>query len=1142
MDQWDWKPNAPEFVPGALSNPGAQMPLPGGMTLSAIGHGGGMSTGVLPGGMPSSVQGGSGYPGPFSMPPSFGPVGPSATQGGPNSVHGTGQQGPPLGGPMDMPGPCAGTMATGGVMPPSMSQHPGDFQAPNHMMHIGAPPGVPASFNAMGHAGPRPGVMGPGTDPGMSMSGGSHGEEAPLVNLRAQYEWQIHNKDQKLRDLQKRLSREELERVQMQADFERDRRGLMHHLNQLVTAVERYGIPVEGEQDVSQPQMDANPGVVGGSSGSSSATYSRQCLDSKMEQLNNLLQEREERAPRGKAMGKSNRTSDGHRKGGGLPGGSDGQRKGGVPLGGAVNTFDRLSSSSSKSGPPGHSQCEAVGREPDSSVVPPDASASIVATSSAPVSRSPAEEAIRIEVDRMAHALEEQTENVIDQQARHTLEALPASDAREALRKVSELVTAQGGRCSNLSSVLQAVCRKIRRRSANAGSSTVGASASVPSVDSAARASDAAAAAPPPPPLPPPPPPPPPRDKQSSTEARGGTKWRPEVGSSQRSEGSARNIGESDLHQRHREEPRPEDQRPPSGPPGSSDSRETKVPRDFRDGGREGARESARSSGSASARRSSDRGSVSKQGNYWSTARFEQLAKQGAFDLKRLDESTGIWGLKLWMNELEPPMTDEDMQVYCRWLHHRLHKVRDECGLRSLRQIRTEVNFSKNGLGDDALGRLLQALQRSELHVVSLNFFANRLGPAGAHHVFDFLWSASFPVLEIHLSHNEIDDESALELMRVLSEHPKYQPRRVREGAAELQFPPVWLRLNNNLIRHPGRLLRTLEGELGVTFCLARNRHACGPNKCGHRGLNVPLVHLYTFETQDDPNPSDETPESRSMPQRREMQPLHRQLGERGEYSSSLLPRQRRWTASMPALPESPGSPSSSSGSPRPNSRGHAPPIGSASVASAIRRAATSAPGQLVAPQSIAAALGPDQHYTAGAVSHVVEASLMDADSIASQSGSRVEEATSGGPETWAHVQVARPPSAGNGAQPGTRRVASKSTVGAGGTTGTSGGGALRGVPEVTPEPDGQVASSAVHSGHRTSTLPAGTSPPPSSGPGSRATKVPDQVADEEEEVTKPTRPPKLLAPPKILQRGAKQVGPTLTPAALVPPSAQSEN
>eukprot|EP00444_Apocalathium_aciculiferum_P064917 CAMPEP_0183573334 /NCGR_PEP_ID=MMETSP0371-20130417/130737_1 /TAXON_ID=268820 /ORGANISM="Peridinium aciculiferum, Strain PAER-2" /LENGTH=58 /DNA_ID=CAMNT_0025783293 /DNA_START=1 /DNA_END=174 /DNA_ORIENTATION=- len=39
----------------------------------------------------------------------------------------------------------------------------------------------------------------------------------------------------------------------MQSEFDRDREGLMRHLNQLADAVERHGIPVDGFDDRSRP-------------------------------------------------------------------------------------------------------------------------------------------------------------------------------------------------------------------------------------------------------------------------------------------------------------------------------------------------------------------------------------------------------------------------------------------------------------------------------------------------------------------------------------------------------------------------------------------------------------------------------------------------------------------------------------------------------------------------------------------------------------------------------------------------------------------------------------------------------------------------------------------------------------------------
>lgn len=202
------------------------------------------------------------------------------------------------------------------------------------------------------------------------------------------------------------------------------------------------------------------------------------------------------------------------------------------------------------------------------------------------------------------------------------------------------------------------------------------------------------------------------------------------------------------------------------------------------------------------------------------------------------------------MSRLDPPLTDESMQIYCRWFHQILQKSREECGMRSLRQVRAKIDFSKNGLSDEAIGRLLQALQRSELQVVSLNLFGNCLTQAGAQHIAEFIRGASLPLRELHLAHNRLDEESVLELASAFVEHP-------RCCRGESRPAPVWLRLNNNWVAEPRRVWRrvhTLCGQAGGV-CLAHDQSRCDSSRCLHaRGGVQPLLHLYMFEVQDQPS------------------------------------------------------------------------------------------------------------------------------------------------------------------------------------------------------------------------------------------------------------------------------------------------
>lgn len=715
MDQWDWKTNAPEFVPGGLPR-GLPGPLPGG----------------CPGGYP---DGGAvhhpGYAGAFSAPHAYNP-----------------------GGPAPLPGSGLGLGGLPPPPPPPPVHHGGEYRGPG----------------SLDRGPPLPGAHGAHVPMGMP--------EEPISQLRAQYEWQIQSKDQKLRDLQNRLSREEVERVQMQADFERDRQGLMMHLNQLVAAVERYGIPVDGQRDDDgRPLPDA----------AHAAAHTKNRLDSKMEQLNSLLQGREEGSARSSGMGRSSPSAPGAKAG------SSSYSAREDAVGAERSEAARRDGSRSALATPGGGSSASRHRVTfPHDIVQPLASARPGA-----------------EVERAVRALERRTGNTIDQQARQALEVLGPDGAREALRRAEDLVQGQGGKCSNLSSVLQSVCRKIRRRGL-AGSDAPSGTAV--------------------------PPPPPPQGARQAANASGDVRRR--QGATGVSRPSA--IDE-------------EDETAPESRLGGH----AELGHDMRQDPRVEPRDDPRNA----AKKAGERGAAARQPNPWSTTRFDKLSRQGAFELSR--GSNGTWDLRICMSELDPPLTDEGMQVYCRWLHQGLQRVREECSLRSLRQISAEVNFSKNGLSDDAVGRLLQALQRSELSVTCLNLHGNCIGPIGAHHVCDFLRGASYPLREVHLSHNKIDDEVASEMLRLLAEHPRYPPRRPRDGGGGEVLVPVWLRLNNNWIRDPAKVLRKAESEPGITVSHSHSRHTGGPTVCG-------WLHLYRFDVQDVPVQSPEPTEEKGPGRRRE--------------------------------------------------------------------------------------------------------------------------------------------------------------------------------------------------------------------------------------------------------------------------------
>jgi hypothetical protein len=193
------------------------------------------------------------------------------------------------------------------------------------------------------------------------------------------------------------------------------------------------------------------------------------------------------------------------------------------------------------------------------------------------------------------------------------------------------------------------------------------------------------------------------------------------------------------------------------------------------------------------------------------------------------------------------------MERYCQWLRTRLTSIRDEHGPDALWHCRGEIDFSHNHMSNQMVWTLLETLAQHEVHTALIKLYANHISQGGVLAICEFIRmnERADAVQELHLSHNEIEDESALELLRTLkAQRPKYPPRRMAEGSGEIVLAPVWLRLNHNKIHDPAAVLRMAEEE-GVTVCTAWDRQVCGTSKCVRS--DCPLAHLYAFTVQDVP-------------------------------------------------------------------------------------------------------------------------------------------------------------------------------------------------------------------------------------------------------------------------------------------------
>jgi hypothetical protein len=225
----------------------------------------------------------------------------------------------------------------------------------------------------------------------------------------------------------------------------------------------------------------------------------------------------------------------------------------------------------------------------------------------------------------------------------------------------------------------------------------------------------------------------------------------------------------------------------------------------------------------------------------------EQAAQEG-FELRK--ESQERWKLRLNMAGLDSSLPDSAVQHLCDWLRKKFTEFKASHGFMPLRKCQGEIDLSSNGLSDQALAKLLDYLAHFDVHAAILKLNNNKISAVGINALCEFIRSnkRASQIFEIHLSHNEVDGEAAMKLLRTLKEQRnRYPPKREVEGKEGLHLVPVWLRLDQNRIRDPATLLTAARAE-GISHCAARSGSGCGPWKCTQS--DCPLVQLRFFTDQ----------------------------------------------------------------------------------------------------------------------------------------------------------------------------------------------------------------------------------------------------------------------------------------------------
>eukprot|EP00933_Yihiella_yeosuensis_P027529 TRINITY_DN21428_c0_g1_i3.p1 TRINITY_DN21428_c0_g1~~TRINITY_DN21428_c0_g1_i3.p1 ORF type:complete len:571 (-),score=107.13 TRINITY_DN21428_c0_g1_i3:203-1915(-) len=417
-------------------------------------------------------------------------------------------------------------------------------------------------------------------------------------------------------------------------------------------------------------------------------------------------------------------------------------------------------------------------------------------------------EADAADVDAHMKRLERSVDSVVDDRALMSLQSLPYRDAKEALRKVEELVVAQGGQCRNLSSILQSVCRKLEKRS-----KPIRHDEELPyrSMHSQNNSFPARTSAP--------------------------------TGTADTNGSHNRKSGNEEDSEKSENKDKPTFVRTSSGGLQSPNGTNLDTPAGRRSWADIGDQDEDDEEASIPLVESA---TPKKAEDGWTQSLVESRAQKG-FQLKKTGKDIV---LRLNMSNLEPPLSESAMEMFCEWLRKRLEVAKKEHGLELLRRCNGEVDFSQNNMTNQMVWILLETLAQFEVHTAVLKLNSNQISQGGALAIAEFIHASDQAevVYELDLSHNEIDDESALELLRTLhAKRPRYPPKR-EDSSGKLVHVPVWVRLNHNRIQSPDQVRKTAEGE-GITMCFASDRQACATTKCWE-STECPLVHLCSFSLQ----------------------------------------------------------------------------------------------------------------------------------------------------------------------------------------------------------------------------------------------------------------------------------------------------
>ena len=123
--------------------------------------------------------------------------------------------------------------------------------------------------------------------------------------------------------------------------------------------------------------------------------------------------------------------------------------------------------------------------------------------------------------------------------------------------------------------------------------------------------------------------------------------------------------------------------------------------------------------------------------------------------------------------------------------------------------LAVEVDFANNEVGDEGLLALLRLLHDHRIAVGVLKLHNNQLGRGAASVLASWLVETPIALKELHLSHNFIPREGAVDIFRAVAFNGAYPLQADGERRA-----PLWLRIEQNIVHEAGKLLYSAEGDM----------------------------------------------------------------------------------------------------------------------------------------------------------------------------------------------------------------------------------------------------------------------------------------------------------------------------------------